>query len=91
MGIYFSRLVDSLLGVKEMRVLVLSLEGTSKTTILPKLKLGEVATTIPTIDFSIETVEHKNISLTAQDLGKDSSIRGSIFPKYPRYHLCCRS
>ena len=35
-----------------------------KTTILYKLKLGEIVTTIPTIGFNVETVEYKNISFT---------------------------
>ena len=35
-----------------------------KTTILCKLKLGEIVTTIPTIGTNVETVEYKNISFT---------------------------
>ena len=34
---------------KEMRILMLGLDAAGKTTILYKLKLGEVVTTIPTI------------------------------------------
>ena len=30
------------------------------------LKLGEVATTIPTVDFNVETVEYKHLSFTVQ-------------------------
>ncbi len=40
-----------------------------KTTILYKLKLGEIVTTIPTIGFNVETVEYKNISFTVWDVG----------------------
>lgn len=40
------------------------LDAAGKTTILYKLKLGEVVTTIPTIGFNVETVEYKNISFT---------------------------
>ena len=40
-----------------------------KTTILYKLKLGEVVTTIPTIDFNVETVEYKNLIFTVWDVG----------------------
>jgi ADP-ribosylation factor protein 1 len=61
MGLPISRLVGSLLGIKEMSVLVLSLEGAGKTTILYKLKPGDV-TAIPTIDFNIEAVQHGHIS-----------------------------
>ena len=36
-------------GKKEMRVLMCGLDGAGKNTILYKLKLGEIVTTIPTI------------------------------------------
>ena len=42
------------------------LDAAGKTTILYKLKLGEVVTTIPTIGFNVETVEYKNISFTVR-------------------------
>ena len=38
---------------------MLGLDNAGKTTVLYKLKLGEVVTTIPTIGFNVETVEHK--------------------------------
>ena len=47
-----------------MRILMVGLDAAGKTTILYKLKLGEVVTTIPTIGFNVETVEYKNISFT---------------------------
>ena len=37
------------------------LDAAGKTTILYKLKLGEIVTTIPTIGFNVESVEYKNI------------------------------
>ena len=43
---------------------MVGLDAAGKTTILYKLKLGEVVTTIPTIGFNVETVEYKNISFT---------------------------
>lgn len=49
MGIGFSKLFSSLVGRKEMRILMVGLDAAGKTTILYKLKLGEVVTTIPTI------------------------------------------
>ncbi|CAE1274053.1 ARF1_2 [Acanthosepion pharaonis] len=45
------------------------------TTILYKLKLGEIVTTIPTIGFNVETVEYKNISFTVWDVGGQDKIR----------------
>ncbi|CAB1448557.1 unnamed protein product [Pleuronectes platessa] len=47
----------------------------TKTTILYKLKLGEIVTTIPTIGFNVETVEYKNINFTVWDVGGQDKIR----------------
>lgn len=49
MGNIFSQLFKSLIGKKEMRILMVGLDAAGKTTILYKLKLGEIVTTIPTI------------------------------------------
>lgn len=49
--------------------------GVGKTTILYKLKLGEVVTTIPTIGFNVETVTYKNITFTVWDVGGQDKIR----------------
>jgi len=51
------------------------LDAAGKTTILYKLKLGEIVTTIPTIGFNVETVEYKNISFTVWDVGGQDKIR----------------
>jgi ADP-ribosylation factor protein 1 len=58
-----------------MRILMVGLDAAGKTTILYKLKLGEVVTTIPTIGFNVETVEYKNISFTVWDVGLQDKIR----------------
>ncbi|VVB04255.1 unnamed protein product [Arabis nemorensis] len=58
-----------------MRILMVGLDAAGKTTILYKLKLGEIVTTIPTIGFNIETVEYKNISFTVWDVGGQDKIR----------------
>jgi len=75
MGLAFSALWKSLFGKKEMRILMVGLDAAGKTTILYKLKLGEVVTTIPTIGFNVETVEYKNISFTVWDVGGQDKIR----------------
>merc|ERR1719454_346499 len=64
-----------MLGKKEMRILMVGLDAAGKTTILYKLKLGEIVTTIPTIGFNVETVEYKNISFTVWDVGGQDKIR----------------
>lgn len=55
MGLTFSKLFDKLWGKKEMRILMVGLDAAGKTTILYKLKLGEIVTTIPTIGESAIT------------------------------------
>ena len=47
MGILMSRLFASLFGEKEARILVLGLDNAGKTTILYRLQVGEVVSTIP--------------------------------------------
>jgi len=49
MGNVFASLLKCLLGKKEFKILMLGLDAAGKTTILYKLKLGEVVQTIPTI------------------------------------------
>eukprot|EP00124_Ichthyophonus_hoferi_P003102 Ihof_evm6s249 gene=Ihof_evmTU6s249 len=75
MGLYISRVFQQLLGKRDMRILMVGLDAAGKTTILYKLKLGEVVTTIPTIGFNVETVEYKNISFTVWDVGGQDKIR----------------
>jgi len=56
MGLSVSKLFTKFFGKKDMRILMVGLDAAGKTTILYKLKLGEVVTTIPTIGFNVETV-----------------------------------
>ena len=75
MGNLFGNVVSGLFGKKDMRILMVGLDAAGKTTILYKLKLGEIVTTIPTIGFNVETVEYKNISFTVWDVGGQDKIR----------------
>jgi small GTP-binding protein len=75
MGLVFAKVWDRLFSKEEMRILMVGLDAAGKTTILYKLKLGEVVTTIPTIGFNVETVEYKNISFTVWDVGGQDKIR----------------
>ena len=76
MGNLFAKLFKGF-GKKEMRILMVGLDAAGmfslapwsahlpgKTTVLYKLKLGEIVTTIPTIGFNVETVNYKNINFT---------------------------
>lgn len=75
MGLAFSRVFQRLFTKQEMRILMVGLDAAGKTTILYKLKLGEIVTTIPTIGFNVETVEYKNISFTVWDVGGQDKVR----------------
>merc|ERR1712196_614029 len=75
MGLTFSSIFGRLYGKKDCRILMVGLDAAGKTTILYKLKLGEVVTTIPTIGFNVETVEYKNINFTVWDVGGQDKIR----------------
>lgn len=75
MGAIFSRMLSRLWGSKEVRILILGLDGAGKTTILYRLQLGEVVTTIPTIGFNVESLTYKNIRFQVWDLGGQTSIR----------------
>lgn len=64
---------------EEMGFLVLGLDAAGKTTMLYKLRLGEVVTTIPTIGFNIEHVNFQTsrrvINFTCWDVGGRDKIR----------------
>ncbi|XP_065096891.1 ADP-ribosylation factor 4-like [Paramisgurnus dabryanus] len=75
MGIFISTVLSRLSKKKHMRLLMVGLDAAGKTTILYKLKLGEVVSTVPTIGFNVDTVEYKNISFTVWDVGGQTKIR----------------
>ena len=75
MGLSFTKLFDKMFGKTEARILMLGLDAAGKTTIVYKLKLGEVLNSIPTIGFNVETVEFKNIKFNVWDVGGQDKIR----------------
>ncbi|KAF4306392.1 putative ADP-ribosylation factor 1 protein [Botryosphaeria dothidea] len=89
MGGWVSRLTSLVWAKKEIRILILGLDNAGKTTLLYRLKIGEVVTTIPTIGFNVESVTYKNLNLNVWDLGGQTSIRPvrAIAPLLPRHPL----
>ncbi|KAH8821763.1 ADP-ribosylation factor family-domain-containing protein [Xylogone sp. PMI_703] len=75
MGQSMSWLSGFLWSKKEIRILILGLDNAGKTTLLYRLKIGEVVTTIPTIGFNVESVTYKNLNFNVWDLGGQTSIR----------------
>lgn len=59
----------------ESSVLLLGLDTAGKTTILYRLKLDEVVTTIPTIGFNVELIQHKKSAMVMFDVGGQKIIR----------------
>ena len=85
-----SSLFKNLFGKQDVRILMVGLDAAGKTTILYKLKLGEIVTTIPTIGFNVETVEYKNISFTVWDVGGQDKVRACWQPPSaprPTFHV----
>jgi ADP-ribosylation factor protein 1 len=77
MGSIFAKLFSN---VKDSRILMVGLDAAGKTTILYKLKLGEIVTTIPTIGFNVETVQYKKINFTVWDVGGQGTPRTQHTP-----------
>eukprot|EP00261_Vitis_vinifera_P040593 XP_019081836.1 PREDICTED: ADP-ribosylation factor 1-like 2 isoform X1 [Vitis vinifera] len=91
MGQAFRKLFDTFFGNSEMRVVMLGLDAAGKTTILYKLHIGEVLSTVPTIDlnvllslgleecdnlgFNVEKVQYKNVMFTVWDVGGQEKLR----------------
>ena len=76
MGIFYSLFSNSswisrYLASNPCRILMIGLDNAGKTTVLYKLKLGEVVT----IGFNVETVGDRNISFTVWDVGGQTKIR----------------
>ena len=72
---------------QDIRIILNGLYGAGKTTILYRLKLGEVVTTTPTIGFNVETIQYKNILYTAWDTGD----RAKILPLLRHYYQGTRA
>lgn len=62
---------------------MVGLDFAGKTTILYKMKLGEVVTTTPTIGVNVESVEYKNMTLNVWDL--DGSEARTLLPSCRDY------
>lgn len=74
-----------------MRILMVDLDAARTMMTLYKLKLGEIVTTIPTIGFHVDTLEHKNISFTVWVVGdqdKNQTFVATLLPEYSRSDIC---
>jgi ADP-ribosylation factor protein 1 len=58
-----------------VQVVMLGLDAAGKTTVLYKLHIGEVLSTVPTIGFNVEKVQYKNVQFTVWDVGGQEKLR----------------
>lgn len=75
MGSFFTKIAELFSGMEEARITMIGLDAAGKSTILYKLKLGEVVQTLPTIGFNVETVQYKDCEFTVWDVGGQEKIR----------------
>jgi len=81
MGQAIRKLFDSFFSTREMRVVMLGLDAAGKTTILYRLHMGEVLSTVPTVGFNVEKVQYKNVVFTVWDVGGQEKLR-SLWKMY---------
>ena len=75
MGLAISGLWGRLFGPRTAKLAMMGLDNAGKTTVLYKLKLNEVVTTIPTVGFNVEQVSFQNLEMTIWDIGGQKTIR----------------
>mmetsp|Transcript_45124 Transcript_45124/g.71340 ORF Transcript_45124/g.71340 Transcript_45124/m.71340 type:complete len:181 (-) Transcript_45124:293-835(-) len=75
MGGVFAKVWDRFAGKHAAKIVMVGLDAAGKTTVLYNLRLGEVVTTVPTIGFNVETLEHRNVTFTVWDIGGQEKIR----------------
>ncbi|CAF1312131.1 unnamed protein product [Rotaria magnacalcarata] len=65
----------SIFGRKRYRILMLGLDNAGKTSILSRLHLNEMRSTVPTIGFTVESVTLDRVQFTVWDVGGQDKIR----------------
>ena len=83
MGGFFGKIFSRLWSKKELKIIIIGLDCSGKTTILNKLHLNEIKQTVPTIGFNMEVVQYKNLQFQVWDLGGQNSIRQYWEMYYP--------
>lgn len=64
-----------LFGRREVCIIMVGLDAAGKTTVLYRMKLGTMVTTVPTVGFNVEKLEYKNLVFTVWDLGGQTRTR----------------
>eukprot|EP00927_Polykrikos_kofoidii_P000947 TRINITY_DN10352_c0_g1_i3.p1 TRINITY_DN10352_c0_g1~~TRINITY_DN10352_c0_g1_i3.p1 ORF type:complete len:366 (-),score=58.12 TRINITY_DN10352_c0_g1_i3:65-1162(-) len=66
---------ESAFGRSRPRILMTGIDAAGKTSLLYKIRLAEVVTTIPTIGFNVEIVDSEALRITCWDVGGKDKIR----------------
>eukprot|EP01006_Ploeotia_vitrea_P045961 TRINITY_DN66983_c0_g1_i1.p1 TRINITY_DN66983_c0_g1~~TRINITY_DN66983_c0_g1_i1.p1 ORF type:complete len:191 (-),score=15.47 TRINITY_DN66983_c0_g1_i1:155-727(-) len=84
MGGTYSRIEKWWKGKPKLRILMIGVDAAGKTTMLYKLKYGEIHNLIPTIGMNIETLEKPGeVTFTCWDIGGSDKI----WPLYRHYYV----
>merc|ERR1719446_1918031 len=67
---------------EDARILMVGLDCAGKTTMLYRMKQGEIVVTAPTIGFNVETVRFRDMNFTVWDIG---SQNGKVAPLWRHY------
>lgn len=76
----FNRVFSGLSSTQQHRILIIGVDSGGKTTLLYRMKLGQIVTTIPTIGFNVETLKTpvtsgKTLDMLLWDVGGCDKIR----------------
>lgn len=75
--VVFEEAIDILADINKMnekQLIILGVDGVGKTTLLYRLILGEIVTTIPTIGFNVETLKYKGYYWNLWDIGGSEKL-----------------
>eukprot|EP01084_Bolivina_argentea_P311356 538934_1 len=70
-----SSITDRIFALPKSKILIMGLNFSGKTTILYRLILNEIMTTIPTMGFNVESYQYKHHQLTFWDISASSHTR----------------
>jgi hypothetical protein len=86
MGLSISKLLSGLFGKKEMRILMVGLDAAGKTTILYKLKLGEIVHLL-SFSFIYCLIRRFTCAKRAMSPSGPSTVQERMLPDVPVTHL----
>merc|ERR1719460_2889578 len=72
MGGHISRRFEKMADAEDSRILMVGLDCAGKTTMLYRMKQGEIVVTAPTIGFNVEAVQFRNMNFTVWDIGSQN-------------------